>query len=68
MMSYTPLPFEDVWGPLQEDVSSPMELVETGEVTLLVRRQPDGSRRVERLLSTDPRHFLDARFQPGAQL
>lgn len=67
-MSYTPLPFEVVWGPLQEAVSPPLELVLVGAVPLLVRRAEDGSRRVERLLSTDPRHYLDDRYQPGMLL
>jgi hypothetical protein len=67
-MSYTPLPFEDVWGPLQEEVSPPLELVVVGEISLLVRRAADGSQRVERLLSTDPRHYLDGRYQPGTLL
>ncbi|MGC8489150.1 MAG: YlzJ-like family protein [Clostridia bacterium] len=65
-MWYTPLPFEDVWGPLQERALAPLELVDAGDLMLLVRREADGSRRVERILSTNPRHFMDDRYQPGA--
>ena len=64
-MFYTPLPFEDVWGPLQDSALDPLELVDLGRVCLLVRREPDGRRRIERLLSTDPQHLLASRYQPG---
>jgi len=35
-------------------------------VPVLVTPAGGGWARIERLLSTDPDHFLDPRFQPGA--
>jgi hypothetical protein len=62
LVLYTPLAWEDIFpadlnaGPLQE--------VWVDGRLCLARTGPDGVRRLERLLSTDPQDFLDPRFQP----
>lgn len=67
MVLYTPVALEEVWaGALRDD--SAQCLAEVHQHTCLVRVGPDGQRRLERLLSTDPRDFLDPRLQPGQLL
>ncbi len=43
------------------------EMDVNGVKVLAVRSQNDGMR-IERLLSTNPLHFLDPRFQPGVSI
>ncbi len=64
LVLYTPLALEQVLAsPLTDEGAA--TLMRVDERTCLVRVGPDGRRRVERLLSTDPRDFLDPRWQPG---
>jgi hypothetical protein len=62
-MLYTPLAPEDVWGTMGEEGGVAWER-RHGRLCL-ARRAPDGTTTVERLFSTDPRDYLDPRFQPG---
>jgi hypothetical protein len=39
--------------------------MEFNGIKFLAARTPDNEMRIERLLSTNPLHFLDPRFQPG---
>ncbi|MCL8208011.1 MAG: YlzJ-like family protein [Actinomycetia bacterium] len=67
MILYTPLAPEDVfgWGWGGPPGDDRLELEDVAGRPCLVRTGADGRRRLERLLSTDPRDFLDPRFAPG---
>ncbi|WP_461365095.1 YlzJ-like family protein [Candidatus Darwinibacter acetoxidans] len=64
-MLYTVLPLEEVLEGLEEDPPRTIQLA-VGEIT--VEAEPLGSfqARVVRVLSTDPRHFLEPHCQPGS--
>lgn len=64
MILHTVLPLEDV---LQGEVPTYRETISGGR-HLLVEELPDGTRRVARLLSTDPADYLRSEWQPGARL
>jgi len=54
---------------LVEAVDSPRALtVRVGAVTVVALVGRDGRVRVERLLSTDPAHYLDPSLAPGADI
>lgn len=61
---YTPLALEDVFS--QDD---PQEAVNECRMVrgrwCLIRKEPSGARRIERLLSTDPADFLEDTWMPG---
>jgi len=63
-MLYTVVPPEELF----LDEGDPPALIEgaVGGVPVLVAPLGDGLARIERLLSTDPGHFLDPRLQPGS--
>ena len=64
MVLYTPLALEQVLAtPLTDEAAATLMWV--NDRACLVQVGPDGRRRLERLLSTDPRDFLDPRWQPG---
>ncbi len=66
---YTIVPMEVIYGEdEEEETEAPEHLVEVDGVPLLVRPDGRGGSVVSRLLSTDPRHFLDPRWQPGARV
>jgi len=67
MVLYTPLALEDVLASPDSQAGEPW-LTHVGGRPCLVRRGPSGQVVMERLLSTDPADFLDARFQPGCPL
>jgi hypothetical protein len=46
----------------------PLREVAVGGVQMLVRMERTGEATIVRLLSPDPRHYLDPRFQPGNRL
>jgi hypothetical protein len=63
MILHTVMPPELVWSPQAE--AEPQETVVDGPRQVVVARGRDGVRRVCRLISTEPRDFLDPRWQPG---
>lgn len=64
-MLYTVMPIEDVLEGLTEDPPATAEL-SLGGITLEVEPLGNFQARVVRVLSTDPRHYLEAQCQPGA--
>ncbi|MCR4425290.1 MAG: YlzJ-like family protein [Firmicutes bacterium] len=66
-MLYTIIPVEEIWGPDPALADIPT-LAVVGGTQLLVTRLPDGTGRVERLLSTNPFDYLNVDFTPGAIL
>ncbi len=68
---YTIVPPEIIYGDdegEEGDAPAPEQLVEMGGVPLLVRPDGRGGNVVSRLLSTNPRDFLDPRWQPGTRV
>lgn len=63
-MLHTVMPPECVWWDLADMPDA--EVIAEGTRRIWVRQAPDGTRRVERLSSTEPRDYRDPRLQPGA--
>ena len=66
-MLYTTVPWWVIF-PNDRDNESERMLMTVDGRPCLVRRGADGRPRIERLLSTDPMDFLDARFFPETPL
>ncbi|AEJ39860.1 hypothetical protein TPY_1679 [Sulfobacillus acidophilus TPY] len=66
MILYTPLAWDDIF-PAPEDAAPVWERIIDGRLCL-VRQSPDGTPRLERLLSTDPADYLNPAFQPNRLL
>ncbi len=64
-MLYTVVPVEDV---LASPVTPRVGEVELAGRRLVVDFTPGGPPRLARLISTDPRDYLDGRLQPGTAL
>ncbi|NMB01189.1 MAG: hypothetical protein GX971_06685 [Firmicutes bacterium] len=64
-MLYTVIPVEDVFEGMDEESPVTSELT-LGGITLEVELLGEFQARVVRVLSTDPRHFLEPNCQPGA--
>jgi hypothetical protein len=67
MILYTMMPNELIFPP-----ESPMEektsLINYQGIPLLVEKTEGLDYRIIRVFSTDPQHFLDERFSPGAKI
>ena len=64
-MLYTPVPLEDVWRDSTPSGCEP-SWGQVGGRLCLLRADPDGQVRVERLVSLNPGDYWDPRWQPGA--
>lgn len=64
-MFYTVVPMEELLEGFGEDPPSTTELT-MGGITLEVEMLGNFQARVVRVLSTDPSHYLQPHFQPGA--
>ncbi len=51
-----------------DKLSSGFTEMEVNGVKVLAARSQNDGMRIERLLSTNPLHFLDPRFQPGVSI
>ena len=67
-MLYTPLPPEDIWRQPTDQEALDARWQGVGGRLFLVATGPDGEPRIQRLFSTDPRDYLDPRYQPGSTL
>ncbi len=63
MILYTVVPPELVW---EEEAERRFVEVRVGGVLLLAEPLDGTTGRIERILSTDPGHFLDPALQPGS--
>ena len=63
-MLWTIVPVDELFG--ADDESGSVAEMSVGSVTVVVRSDGEGRRRVERLLSTNPADYLRAEWQPGA--
>lgn len=66
MILYTVMPLETVLEGLEPEGQRTFREVSVGGVRLIVEEMSSGSGRVVRLLSTDPKDFLDPRYQPDS--
>lgn len=72
MMLYTIVPIETIFE--EEDsagtgVFSPTPImIRRDGIDLLVEQMPGGEYRIQRLISTNPRDFLNPKWQPGSIL
>lgn len=68
-MLYSIMPPEVVFAGLDEGVAGgpvrPEEAALVGGTRLLLRRDTHGRAVIERIISTEPRDYLDPRLQPG---
>ena len=64
MMLYTPLALEEIFAP-EPGTAAPSECRLVRGRWCLVRKDPSGERRIERLLSTDPADYLEDTWMPG---
>ncbi|MFD1424196.1 YlzJ-like protein [Laceyella sediminis] len=51
-----------------DESQTPLEEVEVEGVPMLVRKHNEQEKTIVRLLSADPAHYLDPRFQPGLRI
>lgn len=64
-MLYTSMPLEAIF---PAETTVPLQEVFINGRLCLVKRGPDGSPRLERLISTDPKDYLNPRFAPNTLL
>lgn len=67
MILYTTMPQELIYEQEYDSLSSHI-MVEDNGVPLLVSEVSNGEYEVVRILSSNPQHFLDTRYNPGAKL
>ena len=67
-MLYTIMPWEIIFPAEPQAPLTPVTMATIHGRPCLVRREPDGILRIERLLSTDPTDFLDERFLPNTAI
>lgn len=68
MLYYTIIPGEWLFAETSTAGARSLLEVRRGGVTMLVVPTAHGTGRVERLVSTEPLHFLDPSYQPGAEI
>lgn len=67
MILYTTMPLELVY-PIEESEFAKRKTVNYNGISLIVEQDENQAYRVIQVLSTNPEHFLDERFQPGAKI
>jgi hypothetical protein len=67
MILYTMMPQELIYPYDENEFKNSMSITYDG-VPLMVQRTAENDYRVVRVLSSDPKHFLDSRYSPGAKI
>lgn len=67
MILYTMIPHDQIF-PTAEDEYTKYVTVTVGGVQLSAEMQENNGYRVNRILSTDPAHYLDQSIQPGSTI
>ncbi|MFC7443110.1 YlzJ-like family protein [Laceyella putida] len=65
MIYYSVMPMELAF---LDESQRPLEEMVVDGVTMLVRKENEQEKIIVRLLSADPAHYLDPRFQPGQRV
>ncbi len=71
MLLYTVMPLETIFAEPEEEragVAAAEQMMEIGGVPVMIRADGAGGAVITRLLSTDPQHYLDPQWQPGARV
>ncbi|WP_010282306.1 YlzJ-like family protein [Bacillus timonensis] len=67
MILYTMMPQELIF-PQTEMEENNVKYVDINGVSLAVSQAQNGEYTIERVMSTDPQHFLDGRYSPGQKI
>ncbi|WP_077617873.1 YlzJ-like family protein [Bacillus sinesaloumensis] len=67
MILYTMMPQELIY-PQTETESSNLKYVDIEGVSLAVSQGTNGEYTIERVMSTNPQHFLEGRYAPGQKI
>lgn len=67
MILYTMMPHELIYPNDEYDFGKQMEITHDG-IPLMVERTEDADYRIIRILSSNPAHYLDSRYMPGAKI
>lgn len=67
MILYTMMPQELIF-PADLHVTNKLTSVNINGIPLLVSQANNGGYEIVRLLSSDPQHYLESRFMPGAKI
>ncbi len=66
MILYTMMPQELIYP--QTEMEDHIKFVDVNGVSLAVSSSQNGEYTIERVMSTDPQHFLDGRYSPGQKI
>lgn len=67
MIIHSPVSPEIIWQDLlQGEFQLVEDIIDGIQMQILIT--PDSTARIERILSTDPRHYLNSAYQPGSYL
>lgn len=67
MILYTMMPNELVYPQAEQDFPV-QKVIEYNGVTLAVSQTSDFNYRIERVLSTDPQHYMQQNYAPGQRI
>ncbi|WP_449540065.1 YlzJ-like family protein [Ferdinandcohnia sp. Marseille-Q9671] len=67
MILYTMMPQELIY-PQDEQHESNLKFVDINGVSLAVSQASNGEYTIERIMSTNPQHYLDGRYSPGQKI
>lgn len=67
MILYTMMPQELIY-PQTEIEDNHLKYVDVNGVSLAVSNSQNGEYTIERVMSTNPQHFLDGRYSPGQKI
>ncbi|MFS0863909.1 YlzJ-like family protein [Fredinandcohnia sp. 179-A 10B2 NHS] len=67
MILYTMMPQELVY-PQNDYEDSGLEYIKQNGVSLCVSKDSVGEYKIERVMSTDPQHFLNDKYAPGSRI
>lgn len=67
MILYTMMPHELIFPCDENEFTKLLEVTYDG-IPLMVEKMDDDYYRVVRIMSTDPGHYLDTRYMPGAKI
>lgn len=65
MILWTPLPAEQVLAGMDENVYPDFEQGEVAGIPVLLEKMGDGQRKVVKINSTNPEHYLNSEVYPG---
>lgn len=67
MILYTMLPYELVF-PYEADIFQKQKTIMYNDIPVIVEQTDSQTLQIVRVLSSDPKHFLDERLTPGSKI